>query len=162
LYKSRKTKQDMRCFLYSTKRMNVMEQKPKKDKGLQQDNPDRDETLREDLNMETDIDDLSYDAEKNSYEYDTPGDDPEYQHPAAYDTAVENGGDADSDFDEANPTAVEEYDMDEDPEEELEDQGLNINSGGIVKVLPIDEELSRTPEDDRDDLDEEGYPRNEP
>ncbi len=138
-----------------------MEKKSKIDDRLRQDNPDRDETLREDLNMETDIDDLSYNADKDSYEIDTPGDDPEYQHPATYDTAVENGGDADSDFDEANPTAVEEYDKDEDLEEEMEDQGLSIDSGKITKVSRLDEKLAMTPEDYRNDLDEEGYPKND-
>jgi hypothetical protein len=30
-----------------------------------------------------------------------------------------------------------------------------------VELDPIDEILSHTPEDDRDDLDEEGYPKND-
>ena len=128
---------------------------------LDLDKPDRDETLKEDLNMEIDIEDLSYDEKKNSYELDVPSVDPEYVHTDPYDTAVENGGDADSDFDEANPTAVDEYDKDNSLETGLDDLSMHIDKGGIVETLPIDEELSRTPEDDRDDLDEEGYPKND-
>ena len=40
--------------------------------------------------------------------------------------------------------------------------GMHIdNAGSIVNVDPIDEVLGHTPEDDRDDLDEEGYPKND-
>jgi len=138
-----------------------MEQKRKTDDGLQPDRTDRDQALKDDLNMEVNIDDLSYDAVKNSYELDVESDDPEYVHLDPYDTAVENGGDADSDFDEANPTAVNEYDKDASLETDLDKLGMHVDNGNIVELKPIDEELSRTPEDDRDDLDEEGYPKND-
>ena len=138
-----------------------MEHKRKTDDGLQPDRTDRDQALKDDLNMEVNIDDLSFDAEKNSYELDVESDDPEYVHLDPYDTAVENGGDADSDFDEANPTAVNEYDKDASLETDLDKLGMHVDNGNIVELLPIDEELSRTPEDDRDDLDEEGYPKND-
>lgn len=138
-----------------------MEANPRPDGELNPDKTDRDQALRDDLNMEVNIDDLSYDAEKNSYELDVKSEDPEYIHMDPYDTAVENGGDADSDFDEANPTAVYEYDKDASLETDLDELGMHVDSGNIVEVLPIDEELSRTPEDDRDDLDEEGYPKND-
>lgn len=128
---------------------------------LPPDRTDRDQALKDDLNMEVNIDDLLYDEEKNSYELDVKSDDPEYIHPDPYDTAVDNGGDADSDFDEANPTAVHEYDKDLGLESNLDELGMHIDSGKIVELLPIDEELSKTPEDDRDDLDEEGYPKND-
>jgi hypothetical protein len=138
-----------------------MERRQKPGEELLPDKTDRDQALREHLNMEVNINDLAYDEEKNSYELDVQGDDPEYIHPDPYDTAVENGGDADSDFDEANPTAVKEYDKDLSIETDLEELGMHIDNGNIVEVLPVDEELSRTPEDDRDDLDEEGYPKND-
>lgn len=125
------------------------------------DRTDRDETLKEDLNMEINIDDLSYDEEKNSYELDVEGDDPDYIHPDPYDTAVENGGDFDSDFDEANPTAIDEYDKDASLETDLDSLGMHIDNGDIVEMDEIDEKLSRTAEDERDDLDEEGYPKND-
>ena len=128
---------------------------------LPPDRTDRDQALKDDLNMEVNIDDLLYDEEKNSYELDVRSDDPDYIHPDPYDTAVDNGGDADSDFDEANPTAVHEYDKEVGLESNLDELGMHIDSGKIVELLPIDEELSKTPEDDRDDLDDEGYPKND-
>ena len=128
---------------------------------LPPDRTDRDQALKDDLNMEVNIDDLLYDEEKNSYELDVKSDDPDYIHPDPYDTAVDNGGDADSDFDEANPTAVHEYDKEVGLESNLDELGMHIDSGKIVELLPFDEELSKTPEDDRDDLDEEGYPKND-
>ena len=138
-----------------------MERKQKPGEELLPDKTDRDQALKDDLNMEVNIDDLAYDEEKNSYELDVRSEDPEYIHLDPYDTAVENGGDADSDFDEANPTAVREYDKDLSLESDLDELGMHVDNGNIVEVLPIDEELSRTPEDERDDLDEEGYPKND-
>ncbi len=138
-----------------------MERRQKPGEELLPDKTDRDQALKDKLNMRVNIDDLAYDEEKNSYELDVQSEDPEYIHPDPYDTAVENGGDADSDFDEANPTAVKEYDKDLSLETDLEELGMHVDNGNIVEVLPIDEELSRTAEDERDDLDEEGYPRND-
>jgi len=138
-----------------------MKDKQKPGNKLFSDRTDRDEALKADLNMEVDIDNLSYNKKKNSYEMDVKSEDPDYKHPDPYNTAVENGGDADSDYDEANPTAVEEYEKDQSLESGLEDLGMHVDKGNIVNVLPIDEELSKTPEDDRDDLDEEGYPKND-
>ncbi len=138
-----------------------MERRQKPGEELLPDKTDRDQALKDDLNMEVNIDDLAFDEEKNSYELDVQSEDPEYVHFDPYDTAVENGGDADSDFDEANPTAVKEYDKDLSLETDLDELGMHVDNGNIVEVLPIDEELSRTAEDDRDDLDEEGYPKND-
>ena len=138
-----------------------MERKQKPGEELLPDKTDRDQFLKDHLNMEVDVDDLAFDKDKNSYELDVKGDDPEYVHPDPYDTAVENGGDADSDFDEANPTAVDEYDKNASLESGLDNLGMHIDNGKIVDLLPIDEELSKTPEDDRTDLDEEGYPKND-
>ncbi|NEU09761.1 hypothetical protein GZH53_15650 [Flavihumibacter sp. R14] len=132
--------------------------------GLNNENEeqDGDQTLREDLESGAGIHNLVYNKEENSFEYDVVSADKEYDHPDPYKTAVKNGGDINSDYDEANPTAVDEYDQkDELIDEELEDLGMHIDNGGIVEVSPVDEELSKTPEDDRDDLDEEGYPKND-
>jgi len=38
---------------------------------------------------------------------------------------------------------------------------MHIDNGEITELDPLDEALSHTPEDDRDDLDEEGYPKND-
>lgn len=124
-------------------------------------NADRDKTIKDELGAETDSDNLSFDKEKNSYEMDVKGDDPDYEHSDPYDTSVENGGDFDSDYDEANPTAVNEYDKDTSLETDVEKLGMHIDSGQIVELSPEDEELSKTPEDYRSDLDEEGYPKND-
>ena len=123
---------------------------------------DRDKTLKEDLGEVTDVNNLAYNKEEDSFEFDVKVDDGEYDHPDPYDTAVKNGGDADSDYDSANPTAIDEYEKkNELAEEGLEDLGMHVDSGRIIELNEIDEELSRTPEDDRDDLDEEGYPKND-
>lgn len=127
----------------------------------QNEGQDRDKTLKDDLNAETNIHNLAFNEEENSFEFDVAPQDGEYNHPDPYNTAVKNGGDFDSDYDEANPTAVDEYENDADVEDELENLGMHIDNGKIVELSPIDEELSKTPEDDRDDLDEEGYPKND-
>lgn len=136
-----------------------MESKRKNPDGIAPDKTDRDQTLKEHLNMEINIDDLSFVKEKNSYEMDVESDDPEYVHLDPYDTAVENGGDALSDFDEANPTVVNEYDKNASLETDLDALGMHIETEN--EISSRDEELSRTPEDWRDDLDEEGYPKND-
>ena len=125
------------------------------------DKTDRDGALKKDLNMEVNINNLAYNAEKNSYEMDVEGGDPDYQHPDPYDTSAENGADFNSDYDEANPTVGDEYDKDLDLEDDLDKLGMHVDKGKIVELSPMDEELSHTPEDDRDDLDEEGYPKND-
>ncbi|WP_262889285.1 hypothetical protein [Pedobacter panaciterrae] len=38
---------------------------------------------------------------------------------------------------------------------------MHVDNGKSVKLNPEDEFLGRTAEDDRDDLDEEGYPVND-
>ena len=139
----------------------MSEQSKFPERNKQNESQDKDKTKDEDLKAETNIHDLSYNKEEGSFEFDVNVEDGEYNHPDSYNTAVKNGGDADSDYDSANPTAVDEYEKHGDPEEELENLGMHIDNGQIVEVTPIDEELSRTPEDDRDDLDEEGYPKND-
>ena len=132
------------------------------DPALQNEGPDRDETLKSELGETIDKDQLTYNANDNSYEYDVKSDDPDYDHPDPYNTSVKNGADMNSTYDEANPyDAVDEYIPNESLETDVDLLGMHIDDGKIVDVEPIDEELSHTPEDDRDDLDEEGYPKND-
>ncbi|HXI01488.1 MAG TPA: hypothetical protein VNI52_14565 [Sphingobacteriaceae bacterium] len=138
-----------------------MENKDKSFPELENQNNDRDRKLKDELGAEVGAGDLTYNEEDNSYEWDVKSEDPEYVHPDPYDTSVPNGGDFDSDYDEANPTAVTEYDKDASLETDLSNLGMHISDGAIVELNAIDEELAQTPEDDRDDLDEEGYPIND-
>ena len=125
-------------------------------------NADRDRTLKDELGETIDKEQLKFNADDNSFEYDVKSDDPDYDHPDPYNTSVKNGADMDSTYDEANPyDAVDEYIPNESLEDDVEVLGMHIDDGQIVDVDPIDEVLSRTPEDDRDDLDEEGYPKND-
>lgn len=106
---------------------------------------------------------LLYNAEKDSYEIDRKSDDPDYDHPLPYDTVAEDGGDDNSSYDEANPYVGGEYlDKEQQIENGLDDLGMRIdNSDDIVTLSTEDELLARTPEDKRNDLDEEGYPKND-
>lgn len=129
---------------------------------LNDDNSNRDRTIKDDLDATVDKEDLKYNEEEGSYEIDVESDDPDYVHPDPYDTSVKNGSDFDSDFDEANPTANDEYHRVNDGEEDVvEEYGMHIDSGKIVELDSLDEELAETPEDERGDLDEEGYPKND-
>src|ERR1051325_11072309 len=125
-------------------------------------NSDRDQTLKNSLGETINKDQLSFNAEDNSYEFDVKSDDPDYDHPDPYNTAAKNGEDFNSTYDEANPYAVDEYIPNENLETDVDKLGMHIdNNGSIVDLDPIDEVLGHTPEDDRDDLDEEGYPKND-
>ncbi|HVS91349.1 MAG TPA: hypothetical protein VHB54_12245 [Mucilaginibacter sp.] len=126
------------------------------------DNDDRDEYLKENLGEESDAEQLAFNKEENSFEYDVESDDPDYDHPDPYNTAVKNGEDINSTYDEANPfDAVDEYIPNESLETDVENLGMHVDDGDIVEVDPIDDILSRTDEDSRPDLDEEGYPIND-
>lgn len=126
------------------------------------DNDDRDKFLKDSLGEESDAENLAYDSENNSFEYDVNSDDPDYDHPDPYITAVKDGGDFNSTYDEANPyDSVEEYIPNKSLETDAENLGMHIDDGEIVQVDPIDDQLARTEEDERPDLDEEGYPKND-
>src|ERR1700759_3807354 len=130
--------------------------------GFDDENDDRDRTLKDDLGETIDEEDLNYNAEDDSFEYDVKSDDPDYQHPDPYNTSVKNGEDMNSTYDEANPyDAGDEYIPNESLETDVDKLGMHLDDGSIVNVDPIDEDLAHTPEDDRDDLDEEGYPKND-
>ena len=123
---------------------------------------DRDKSLKDSLGEESNLENLSFNAEDDSFEYDVESDDPDYDHPDPYNTSVKNGADMDSTYDEANPfDAVDEYIPNESLETDVDDLGMHIDKGNIVRLDKVDEILSRTPEDKRTDLDEEGYPIND-
>lgn len=114
------------------------------------------------LNETKDFEDLTFNKDKNTFEVDVKGKDADYDHPFPYETPSDNGADFNSDYDEANPYIGDEYGRPvPEPEKELEDFGMHIDNGESVELSPEDELLARTPEDERDDLDEEGYPVND-
>jgi hypothetical protein len=126
------------------------------------DSVDRDRILKDELGETIDKEQLKFNVEDNSYEIDVKSDDPDYDHPDPYQTSAKNGEDMNSTYDEANPyDTADEYIPNESLETDVDKLGMHISDGEIVEVDPIDEILSHTPEDDRDDLDEEGYPKND-
>jgi hypothetical protein len=115
-----------------------------------------------DLGETKDFENLSFDKDKNSFELDVKGPDKDYDHPLPYETTAANGGDDNSDYDEANPYIGDEYaKKDDQVESDLDELGMHVDNGESVELDPEDEFLARTPEDDRTDLDEEGYPVND-
>jgi hypothetical protein len=113
----------------------------------------------EDEVQNSNADQLAYDLDKQSFSLDVEDSDPDYDHPSDYDTVAEGAADDDSTYDNSNPYVGDEYaDLDELIEDDLEEGGMRIE--GEVKLKPIDKKLAETPEDLRDDLDEEGYPIN--
>jgi len=125
-------------------------------------NSDRDKALKESLGEESAAENLHFNADDDSFEYDVESDDPDYDHPDPYNTSVKNGADMNSTYDEANPyDAGDEYIPNESLETDVEQLGMHIGDEESLEVDPLDDILSRTPEDNRPDLDEEGYPIND-
>jgi hypothetical protein len=125
-------------------------------------NDDRDKTLKDELGETIDQEQLKFNEETNSYELDVDSDDPDYDHPDPYNSTQRNGADLNSTYDEANPYDVQdEYIPNESLEDDVDQLGMHVDHGESVNVSRIDEDLAHTPEDDRDDLDEEGYPKND-
>ncbi|HTM98130.1 MAG TPA: hypothetical protein VL088_05290 [Pedobacter sp.] len=126
-------------------------------------NPSNDKLHASDLGETKDFNDLSFDTEKQSYELDVKGNDKNYDHPMPYETVATGSIDDDSTYDEANPYVGDEYATDvEKAKDKLDELGMHIDDDGAsVLVSPEDEILGRTEEDYRDDLDEEGYPKND-
>jgi hypothetical protein len=110
-----------------------------------------------------DLNELSYDKNKRSFEYDMKSTDSEYDHPINYDTVGAGAVNDDSTYDEANPYVGDEYAVKDDiVDDELDELAMHVdNKGESVLLSPEDEILGRTEEDNRDDLDEEGYPKND-
>ncbi|VTP98053.1 MULTISPECIES: hypothetical protein [Sphingobacterium] len=118
--------------------------------------------LNDDDQGPRDPNNLAYDSEEDSYELDVNDRDPDWEHPSDYDTISEGAADDDSTYDSANPYVGDEYaPLEELREENLDDNNMHIEGESIVRVSKEDEELSRDAEDYRDDLDEEGYPKND-
>src|ERR1700753_1698603 len=133
-----------------------------KDPVFDDESVDRDRTLKDELGETIDEEELNYNPDENSFEYDVKSDDPDYDHPDPYNTSAKNGEDFNSTYDEANPyDTSDEYIPNESLETDVDKLAMHISEGEIVETNPVDEALSRTPEDDRDDLDEEGYPKND-
>lgn len=113
----------------------------------------------EDEVQNSNADQLTYDPDKQSFALDVDDTDPDYDHPSDYETVAEGAADDDSTYDNSNPYVGDEYaDLDDLIEDDLEEGGMRIE--GEVKLKPMDKKLAETPEDLRDDLDEEGYPIN--
>ncbi|QJD95206.1 hypothetical protein HH214_04590 [Mucilaginibacter robiniae] len=130
--------------------------------GFNDENLDRDKKMKDDLDGNPAAHDLKYDPDTDSYEIQVESDDPDYDPPALFDTAAPSGSDFDSSYDEANPyDTLGEYDKNRSLETDADQLGMHIDDGKITELDPVDEMLARTPEDDRDDLDEEGYPKND-
>src|ERR1700712_4688898 len=125
-------------------------------------NDDRDKTLKDEPGETIDKEQLRFNADDNSYELDVKSDDPDYDHPDPYNTSQKNGADISSTYDEANPyDVVDEYIPNESLETDVDQLGMHIEDEKSLEIDPIDDILSRTPEDNRSDLDEEGYPKND-
>ncbi|OCX51842.1 hypothetical protein BEL04_17685 [Mucilaginibacter sp. PPCGB 2223] len=129
--------------------------------GFDDENLDDEENITDDTGSADEPENLNYNADEDSFEIDVKSDDPDYDHPDPYNTAVKDGGDSISTYDESNPLATDEYIKDESLETDVDHLGMHISNGEDLEMDPIDDILSRTPEDDRDDLDEEGYPKND-
>jgi uncharacterized protein YkuJ len=102
---------------------------------------------------------LKYNEKENSFELDVESEDEDYQHENPYDTAADGGEDMNSDYDQANPYLGNEYDKNLSLENEVEKLAMHLTTDDSLKINELDEELSQTPEDGREDLDEEGYPK---
>ncbi len=103
--------------------------------------------------------DLRFNEEENSFELEPETADDEYDHPAPYDTAAPEGEDDNSTYDEENPYTPNEYrDKRTALQGELEELDGEVVDNQLVQLNETDRSLAETPEDDREDLDEEGYP----
>lgn len=110
---------------------------------------------------DSELQNLKFNEETNSYELDVSSiDDDDYDHPDPYDTGAKNGADMNSDYDEANPyVGGLEYDKNASLESDIDNLGMHKISELDLKPNLQDKLLSQTPEDFRDDLDDEGYPK---
>jgi hypothetical protein len=126
-------------------------------------NAAKDKLHASNLGKVKDINELSYDKESNSYELDFKGDEHRYDHPLPYNTAAPNGEDSLSSYDDANPFLEGDASLQSQLDEQYSENGMRIISDeDELLSSPEDKMLSRTAEDTRDDLDEEGYPTRKP
>jgi len=105
--------------------------------------------------------DLAFDPKKGTFALDVNDNDPDWDHPADYETVSEGAKDDNSTYDNSNPLVGDEYaDQKELRDDAFDDAGIRIVRPKDLRVSKLDEELSKTEEDYRDDLDAEGYPKN--
>ncbi|MDA9555426.1 hypothetical protein N9R54_04255 [Pelobium sp.] len=102
---------------------------------------------------------LKYNQQEDSFELDIESDDEEYQHEDPYDTVADAGEDMNSDYDQANPYVGDEYDKNLSLITDAEKLGMRITTDDYFQLDEFDAEIGKTPEDDREDLDDEGYPK---
>lgn len=103
--------------------------------------------------------DLRFNEEENSFELDPETADSEYQHPDPYNTAAPQGEDDNSTYDEENPYTPDEYrDKRSALEGELAELDDEVVDDELAELDETDRQLAQTSEDERGDLDEEGYP----
>src|SRR5690606_38971304 len=104
--------------------------------------------------------DLRYNEAEDSFELDPETADREYRHPQPYDTAAPEGEDDNSTYDEENPYTPNEYrDKESEMKGELEELDATVSDAELTQLSAVDEQLANTSEDNRGDLDAEGYPR---
>lgn len=105
---------------------------------------------------------LLFDESENSFTLDIVSEEADYQHFDPYDSFAKNGSDSLSTFDEANLYDIEnEFNLSDSLEANAESLGMHLTDSRYLTTRAADKLLSRTPEDDRDDLDDEGYPIND-
>ncbi len=103
--------------------------------------------------------DLQFNEDKDSFELDAETADGEYQHPEPYDTAAPSGEDDNSTYDEENPYTSDEYrDKRAALKGGLEELDAEVADDRPMQLDEIDERLAETSEEERGDVDEEGYP----
>ena len=104
--------------------------------------------------------DLRYNESEDSFELDPETADKEYSHPQPYNTAAPEGEDDNSTYDEENPYTPNEYrDKENEMKGELEELDATVTDEALTQLDEADEQLANTAEDNRGDLDAEGYPR---
>src|SRR5690606_14226910 len=113
-----------------------------------------------DETIESTGEDLNYREEVDSFELDPETSDSEYKGSSPYNTAAPSGEDDKSTYDEANPYTTDEY---RDRRTDLEGKLAELErvDDHLTQLDIIDRKLAETPEDERGDLDEEGYPLKE-
>jgi hypothetical protein len=134
---------------------NIMETENKNENADERFNRNQESNL-----VDTEAQNLTFNEKKGSYELDVESADPEeedYQHPDPYETG---GDDFSSEYDEANQYVGDEYAKDASLEKDADSLGMHIIGEDSLKINRRDEEIAKTPEDERDDLDEECYPKN--
>lgn len=104
--------------------------------------------------------DLKYNEAQNSFELDVEmEEEDEYQHEDPYNVVAPDGEDDNSTWDEANLDAADEYRSKETEfRNQMDKLGMDVVDEKAIQLSDSDEQKAATAEDQRGDLDEEGYP----